>query len=80
VTAGTRVHLAWSLQGAESLELVKVKEDGKTIEPVDQWDAPPFPSEYGVIVDAKTTYRLIAYAEDGKSDTKDLIIKVAAAH
>jgi hypothetical protein len=80
VTAGTRVHLAWSLQGAESLELVKVKEDGKTIEPVDQWDAPPFPSESGVIVDAKTTYRLIAYAEDGKSDTKDLIIKVAAAH
>ena len=80
VPARTRVHLAWSLQGAESLELVKVKEDGKTIEPVERWDAQPFPSEYGVMVDAKTTYRLIAYAEDGKSDTKDLTIKVAAAH
>jgi len=79
VTAGARVHLAWSLQGAESLELVKVKEHGKTIEPVEGWDAQPFPNEYGVIVDAKTTYRLIARAEGGKSDTKDLTINIAAA-
>lgn len=79
VTAGSRVHLAWSLQGAESLELVKVKEGGKTIEPVERWDAPPFPSEYGVIVDTTTTYRLIAYAEEGKSDPKDLNIKIAQA-
>jgi hypothetical protein len=79
VAKGTRVHLAWSLQGAESLELVKVKDGGKTIERVERWAAPPFPSEYGVIIDAKTTYRIIAFAEDAKSDSRDLTIKIAEA-
>ena len=78
VTVGTRVHLAWSLQGAESLELVKVKADGKTVESIERWNAAPFPSEYGVVVNAKTTYRIIATAEDAGTDARDLTIKIAS--
>jgi len=74
----TRVHLAWSLQGTESLELVKVKDDGKTLELVERWEAAPFPGEYGVMVEGPTTYRIIASAADAKPDSRDLTIKIAS--
>jgi hypothetical protein len=79
VTAGTNLHLAWSLQGAESLELVTVKSiDGKeTVERVERWDAPPFPGEFPVQVKAETTYRIIASTTEAQSDSRDLTIKIA---
>jgi hypothetical protein len=74
---GTNIHLAWSLQGAESLKLVQVK-DGKQVgQPVKRWNAPPLPREHTVTIEVETTYRLIASAEDAKPDTRDLTVKIS---
>ena len=82
VAPKTSIHLAWSVQGAESLELVevrKVPEGGESIASISKWDAPPFPSEYLVTVNAETTYRIIASAEDVKH-SRDLPIHIADNH
>lgn len=78
VARGTRIHLAWSLQGAESLQLEEMQEDGSSIL-IAKWDAPPLPREYGVSVQAETTYRLTAYAEDVPASAKLLTITIDAA-
>jgi hypothetical protein len=84
VVKNTRLHLAWSLQGAEALELVEVRkiaQDDKTVETVksiEKWNAPPFPSEYPVTINAESTYRIIASAEGAKVHYRDLTIKIAA--
>jgi len=78
VSGGTPIHLAWSLQAAESLELAKVKlKDGEqAVGFVKRWDAPPFPREYTVTVDEETTYRIIASAADAQPDARDLTVKI----
>jgi len=77
VKPGTR-HLAWSLQGAESLKLEQIR-DGRAIV-VAMWDEPPFPREYSVTVDAAASYRITAFAEtnlsDGAKSTKELSIEI----
>lgn len=78
VARGTRIHLAWSLQGAESLHLEQIQEDGRAV-PMADWDAQPFPREYGVTVEADTTYRLTANAEDMPASAKLLTITISAA-
>ena len=73
VDAGTRIHLAWSLQGAESVKL-----EGDGMDPI-EWTAAPFPREVGVTVQIETTYRITAYAEDADPSVKELTIKIKAA-
>ena len=71
VNKGDYIHLAWSLQGAESLKL-----EGGGLKPV-EWIAAPFPREYRVEVKAETTYRITAYAEGAEPSIKELTIKIA---
>jgi hypothetical protein len=78
VARGTRIHLAWSLQGAESLQLEQIEKDGTTV-PIAAWDAQPFPREYAVSVQAETTYRLTAYAEEAPASAKILTITIGDA-
>ena len=78
VAVGTRIHLAWSLQGAESLKLEQLRKAESTVL-IAAWDAQPFPREYGVTVEAETTYCLTAYAEDATPSAKLLTITIAAA-
>jgi hypothetical protein len=78
VARGARIHLAWSLQGAESLKLEQIQEDVRTVL-IAQWDAQPFPREYGVTVQAETTYRLTAHAEDAPPSAKLLTITITDA-
>jgi hypothetical protein len=79
VKPGTR-HLAWSLQGAESLKLEQIREDQVTT--VATWDEPPFPREYSVTVSSKTSYRLTAFAEkdfsEGAKSTKELTVDITS--
>jgi hypothetical protein len=76
VAAGTHIHLAWSLQGAESLKLEQVGADGRAV-PLAEWDARPFPREYGVTVERETTYRLTAFAEDAPPSVKELTVTLS---
>lgn len=87
VAPGTSIHLAWSLQGAESLELVqvdKVVKDGQSaeiIKSIKKWNAPQFESEYTATVNAETTnaettYRIIASVEDAQV-FRELTVKIA---
>jgi hypothetical protein len=79
VKPGTR-HLAWSLQGAESLKLEQIREDQVTT--VATWDEPPFPREYSVTVNSQTSYRLTAFAEkdfsEGAKSTKELTVGITS--
>ena len=75
---GTRIHLAWSLQGAESLQLEQMRKDGATVL-IAKWDTQPFPREYAVTVEADTTYRLTACAEDMPASARRLTITIDAA-
>jgi len=75
---GARIHLAWSLQGAESLTLEQITE-GRNGVLIEKWDAQPLPREYGVTVELETTYRLTAYAEDMPASAKLLTITIDAA-
>jgi hypothetical protein len=84
VAPGSSIQLAWSLQGAESLELVTVDtvvNNGSSTEritSIKKWDAPPSESEYSVTVDAQTTYRIIASAEDVQV-SRELTVTVKAS-
>ena len=78
VAVGTRIHLAWSLQGAESLKLEQLLKDESTVL-LAAWGAQPFPREYGVTVQAETTYCLTAYAENATPSAKLLTITITAA-
>ena len=55
VARGARIHLAWSLQGAESLKLERIKEDRSNVL-IAKWDAQPLPREYGVTVAVSYTH------------------------
>lgn len=76
VAAGAHIHLAWSLQGAESLKLEQVGAGGRAVT-LAEWDARPFPREYGVTVEGETTYRLTAFAEDAQPSVKELTVTVS---
>jgi hypothetical protein len=78
VARGARIHLSWSLQGAESLKLEQIKED-RSSTLIAKWDAQPLLREYGVTVEAETTYRLTAYAEDAPASAKVLTITIGDA-
>jgi len=67
---GANIHLAWSLQGAESVRL----EAGGTV--LVEWRAAPFPREYCATVQTETTYRITAFAEGMLPSTKELDIRV----
>ena len=77
VSRGANIHLAWSLQGAETLKLQSV--DGQNVVTIKQWSSPPFPREYGVTIQAKTTYRLTATAEGAKPSTKEISIALKSS-
>jgi len=70
VTEGTKVHLAWSIQGAESLALWNQTKK----ERIKEWRESPLPREWGVTVRETTTYKVFAYDKDGNEDSKDLTI------
>jgi hypothetical protein len=70
VTEGTKVHLAWSIQGAESLTLRNHTKDAL----IKEWKAPPPLREWGVKVHETTTYKLFAYDNEGNEDSKELTI------
>ena len=72
----TNLHLAWSLQGAESLKLETVADDG-TPTLINEWDAQPFPREYNVTVKVRTTYRITAFAEGAEPSFKEITIQFA---
>jgi hypothetical protein len=60
------------------LKLEQIQIDARTVL-IAQWDAQPFPREYGVTVQAETTYCLTAYAEDTLPSTKLLTITITDA-
>ncbi len=75
VARGTRIYLAWSLQGAEALLLEQIQKDGTSIM-LGKWDAPPFPREYAVTIETETLFRISAFAEDAQPSSKQLTVKI----
>ena len=72
----TNIHLAWSLQNAETLAL-ESSEDGKHFVSVKRWTEQPLPRELGVQVGRAITYRLIATADDdGPPSSKEIKIEI----
>jgi hypothetical protein len=55
-----------------------MRNDGATVL-IAKWDTQPFPREYAVTVEADTTYRLTACAEDMPANAKRLTITIDAA-
>ena len=76
VPSGTNVHLAWSLQAAESLLLEQKQTDG-TYVTVQEWDTQPLPREYGpVAIVAETTLRITASAANAEPSSRELTVKI----
>ena len=65
--------LAWSLQGAETVVLERIQRGGEPI-PI-KMDAPPFPREYAVTIEAETVFRISAFAEGAPPSSRNLVIK-----
>jgi hypothetical protein len=77
VARGTRIYLAWSLQGAEALLLEQIQKDGTSVI-LGKWDAPPFPREYAVTIETETLFRISAFAEDAQPSSKQLTVKISS--
>jgi hypothetical protein len=75
VARGTRISLAWCLQGADSLLLEQLLNDGSPLL-LAKWDAPPFPREFQLIIQSASCFRLSAFAEDAQPSTKLLNVKL----
>ena len=70
--------LAWSVRGAESLQLLRQTKEKPDGELVEKWSQAPLPSEFKLPlpVDAGTTFVLVASDEDGYQDKKEIIIRL----
>lgn len=69
------IRLAWSLQGAETLQLEEVHAGGTPVV-IEKWEKPPLPRECSVTVKARTVYRLTACARDSAPSMRDLAINM----
>ena len=74
--SNTSIMLAWTLQGAERVQLFRLKGNDK--EPVrDAWTEAPLGTEYRVTVVRDTTYELVAGDRAGYEDRRQITIRVA---
>lgn len=73
---GTNVTLAWSLHGADSVAVLRLRPDGtEETEPEKQWSAPPLADECTTLVKENTTFRIKASNAAGYEDYKDIEIQ-----
>ncbi len=76
VPPNANIHLAWSLQNAQAIDLER-SEDGKHFVSVQKWTEPPLPREHQVKVECAVTYRLTATADDDvKPSCKEIKIEI----
>ena len=67
--------LAWSLQGAETVEVFELRRDGSE-ESKQKWTAPPLGSEWTGSLEADSVFRLRAANAAGWEDFKDIEIQI----
>lgn len=75
VPPDTPIQLSWKCVYANSLELFKVNDD--EISSIKKWDKGALEEKYKITVKGNSVYRLVAYAEDGSSDHKDIQVSVS---
>jgi hypothetical protein len=74
--SNTSIMLAWTLQGADRVQLFRLKGNDK--EPVrEPWTQAPLGTEYRVTVQRDTTYELVAGDQTGYEDRRQIKITVA---
>ena len=79
VPPNANIHLAWSLQNAQAIELER-SEDGKNFVSVQKWTGPPLPREHQVEnIKRAVTYRLTATADNDKPSWKEIKIEIEGA-
>jgi len=71
---GGTVTLAWSVQGADSVQLVRLKPDG-TVAKI-EGDFPVHQKAWPVTIEGETTFELRALDEAGYEDKKEITIQV----
>jgi hypothetical protein len=74
---GTNVTLAWSLQGADSVALFRLRPDGTTEQdPEKQWSAAPLAEECTTLVNETTVFRIRASNQAGYEEFRDIEIEI----
>jgi hypothetical protein len=73
---GTNVTLGWSLHGADSVAVFRLRPDGtEETRPEKEWSAPPLVDECTTLVKENTTFRIKASNAAGYEDHKDIEIQ-----
>jgi hypothetical protein len=70
---GSRVTLAWSVQGADSITLSRLPGIGTA---ANKWDLLPHQQEQQVEIERETTFELRAWDEAGYEDRKTITVQV----
>lgn len=74
VAPNTNVTLAWALQGGDRLVLLAgTRED----EPLKVWESQPLPGQYGVHIQADTTFTLLLFNKDNSRAERRLSIRLS---
>ena len=73
---GTNVTLAWSLHGADSVAVFRLRPDGtEEINPEKKWSAPALVEEFTTFVNENVTFRIRASNQAGYEEYKDIAIQ-----
>jgi hypothetical protein len=76
VPRNAKIHLAWSVQNAQALDL-ESSTDGKSFVSVAKWTEQPLPRELEVQAGRAVTYRLTATGDDeGPSNSREIKIEI----
>ena len=74
---GTNVTLAWSLHGADSVTVVRLRPDGtEETNPEKKWSEPPLAEECTILVNESATFRIRASNQAGYEEYKDIGIQI----
>jgi len=73
----SNVTIAWSLHGADAVELFRMRGDGRE-QSLREWHEPPLGSEWTCQVDADTTFEVRASNRAGYGDSKQITIQIEA--
>ncbi len=74
---GTNVTLAWSLQGADSLAVFRLRPDGsEETNPEKKWTGSPLVEEFSILLHEHTTFRIRASNQAGFEEYKDIVIEI----
>jgi len=74
---GTNVTLAWSIHGADSVAVFRLRPDGtEETSPEKKWAAAPLAGEFTTPLHESTTFRIRASNQAGYEESKDIAIQI----